>query len=246
MARKEQFNTREAVGTLVARNNAMSNYIGDLDSLGTRFKTLQLADSPDIGKFDDSSIVKALNHLDYRLDSINTFLTSGTSSITVHNIEGDSAQFNKINVGSITIDSANFDSARIINLSGLGLRYDSANIDSARITNLSGININYDSGEFNVIRGEEIFGDSARISALSGTGTLNYPLGTFGVLNADSANIVNFSADSINVSGISIGGTMSIDGQTFSDAKQFTIKDSTGTVIFGGFFLSTSNTLGTP
>ena len=79
-----------------------------------------------------------------------------------------------------------------------------------------------------------ITADSAVITDISGVtstyqtaqgNALNYTTGTI-----ENANITNFNIDSL----------------TLTDAKQFTIKNSTGTVILGGYLLSTSNTAGTP
>lgn len=76
--------------------------------------------------------------------------------------------------------------------------------------------------------------DSAVITDISGVtstyqtaqgNALNYTTGTI-----ENANITNFNIDSL----------------TLTDAKQFTIKNSAGTVILGGYLLSTSNTAGTP
>ena len=111
MARKIIVNAGDAIGSLVSKNNQMSNYLGDLDLLDSHFATSQLVDDPDVGKFDDSSFVKAINHLHYELDSINSYLTGGTASLTVDFIRGDSARFTNLSVGSITIDSATIDSA---------------------------------------------------------------------------------------------------------------------------------------
>ena len=79
-----------------------------------------------------------------------------------------------------------------------------------------------------------ITADSAVITDISGVtstyqtaqgNALNYTTGTI-----ENANITNFNIDSL----------------TLTDAKQFTIKNSSGTVVLGGYLLSTSNTLGTP
>ena len=76
--------------------------------------------------------------------------------------------------------------------------------------------------------------DSAVITDISGVtstyqtaqgNALNYTTGTI-----ENANITNFNIDSL----------------TLTDAKQFTIKNSSGTVVLGGYLLSTSNTAGTP
>ena len=85
---------------------------------------------------------------------------------------------------------------------------DSATFDSARITNLSGININYDSADFSIIKSTAIFGDSARITSISGTGDFNFANGHISNLYVDSAGIVNasvenFDANIANISNIS-------------------------------------------
>ena len=144
MARKIKVNTNDAIGSMVSKLNTMSNYLGDLDDLDSSFKISQYVDSPDVGHYDDSSFVKAINHLNYELDSMNSYLTSGTATIRVGGIIGDSATFTRLTVGELIVDSATIDSATVTLLRGASLRYDSATFDSARITNLSGININYE------------------------------------------------------------------------------------------------------
>ena len=246
MARKIQVNTNDAIGTMVSKVNTMSNYLGDLDDLDSNFKINQYADSPDIGKFDDSSFVKAINALDYRLDSIHDYLTNGAATIHTSTLLGDSARFTRLTVGTLLVDSAVFDSATISVLRGRGLTYDSATIDSARIRYLSGIHINYDSGEFNAIKAEQLHADSARITNLSGSGTFNYTDGHIANLYADSAGIVNASVTNFDANIANIGQTLSMDGVNMKEAKQFTIKDSAGVILLGGFLLSTDSALGTP
>jgi len=246
MARKIQVNTTDAIGTMVSKLNTMSNYLGDLDDLDSSFKINQFADSPDIGKFDDSSFVKALNHLDYRIDSIDNYLTSGAAVIHTSTLLGDSARFTRLTVGTLIVDSAVFDSASINVLRGGGLRYDSANIDSARITYLSGIHINYDSAEFNAVKAGQLHADSANITTLSGTGTFNYANGHIGNLSTDSAGIINASVQNFDANVANIGQTLSMDGVNMKEVKQFTIKDSAGVILLGGFLLSTDSALGTP
>ena len=244
MARKIIVNAGDAIGSLVSKNNQMSNYLGDLDLLDSHFATSQLVDDPDVGKFDDSSFVKAINHLHYELDSINSYLTGGTASLTVDFIQGDSARFTNLSVGSITIDSATIDSAFVGLLRGNLLDYNSATIDSARITNLSGRNLNFDSADIISLRSEETFGDSARITSISGTGTLNYAVGHFGTMDADSIGFATASVGSLTANTVVVNDTLTYDGRNMIDAKLFTVKDSTGTNLLAGFLMSTSTTLG--
>ena len=245
MARKIKVNTNDAIGTMVSKLNTMSNYLGDLDDLDSSFKTSQYADSPDIGKFDDSSFVKALNHLNYELDSMNSYLTSGTATIRVGGIIGDSATFTRLTVGELIVDSATIDSSTVTLLRGGGLRYDSATIDSARITNLSGININYDSADFSIIRANATFGDSARITGISGT-NFNYDSGHISNLFVDSAGIVNASINNFDANIANISNILSMDGVDMTDVHVFTIRDSTGVILLGGYLMSTDSALGTP
>lgn len=246
MARKVTINNVDAIGTMVSKVNTMSNYLGDLDDLDSSFKINQYVDSPDVGKFDDSSFVKALNHIHYQLDSINSYLTSGTATIRVGGILGDSARFTRLTVGSLNVDSATIDSATVGLLRGNSLRYNNASIDSARITNLSGININYDSADFSVIRANAIFGDSARIEGISGTGEFNFVNGHLHHLFVDSAGIVNASIDNFDANIANISNILSMDGVDMKEVKQFTIKDSAGVNILAGYLMSTDSALGTP
>lgn len=245
MARKIQVNTNDAIGTMVSKLNTMSNYLGDLDDLDSSFKISQHVDSPNIGKFDDSSFVKAINHLNYELDSLNSYLTSGTATLKVGSIIGDSATFTRLSVGELIVDSATIDSSTVTLLRGGGLRYDSATIDSARITNLSGININYDSADFSIIRANAIFGDSARITGISGT-NFNYDSGHISNLFVDSAGIVNASINNFDANIANISNILSMDGVDMTDVHQFTIRDSTGAILLGGYLMSTDSALGTP
>lgn len=243
MARKIKVNTNDAIGTMVSKLNTMSNYLGDLDDLDSSFKISQYADSPDIGKFDDSSFVKALNHLNYELDSMNSYLTSGTATLRVGGIIGDSATFTRLTVGELIVDSATIDSATVTLLRGSSLRYDSATFDSARITNLSGININYDSADFSIIKSTAIFGDSARITSISGTGDFNFANGHISNLSVDSAGIVNASVQNFDANIANISNILSMDGVDMTDVHQFTIRDSTGAILLGGYLMSTDSAL---
>ena len=244
MARKIIVNAGDAIGSLVSKNNQMSNYLGDLDSLDPHFALTQLVDSPDVGLYDDSSFVKAINHLHYELDSINSFLTGGTAALTVSSLTSDSARFTNLTVGSITIDSATIDSSFINLLRGNTLDYNTATFDSARITNLSGNLLNFDSARFTTLRSDQTFGDSARITSISGSGTLNYANGQFTTIDADSIGFTNASVDNFTANSITVNTTVTFDERDMIDAKLFTVKDSTGTNLLAGYLLSTSETLG--
>ncbi len=241
MARKIQLNSTDAIGTMVSKLNTMSNYLGDLDDLDSSFKINQFADSPDIGKFDDSSFVKALNHIHYQVDSINDYLTSGTATIRVGGIIGDSARFTRLTVGTLIVDSATVDSSTVTLLRGNSLRYVNASIDSAIINNISGININYDSADFSVLKAVAIFGDSAHITNLSGTGNFNFANGHITNLSADSASITNAQVSTFTANTANISDTLSIDGVGLREAKQFTIKDSLGVNLLAGYLMSTDS-----
>jgi hypothetical protein len=244
MARKIIVNTADAIGSMVGKVNQMSNYLGDLDDLDSHFGLSQLVDSPDVGHYDDSSFVKAINHLHYELDSIDGYLTSGTANITVNSITGDSARFTRLTVGSLIVDSAQIDSAFVGLLRGNYLNYDNAEFDSARITNLSGRNLNFDSADIITLRSEETFGDSARITSISGSGTLNYAVGHFGTMDADSIGFINASIENLTANVVTVNDTLTYDGFDMIDAKLFTIKDSVGTNLLAGYLFSTSTTLG--
>ena len=245
MARKIQVNTNDAIGSMVSKLNTMSNYLGDLDDLDSNFKTSQFVDSPDVGHYDDSSFVKAINHLNYSLDSMNSYLTSGTATLRVDGITGDSARFTRLGVGELIVDSATIDSSTINLLRGTSLNYATASFDSARISNLSGLNINYDSADISVLRSEVIRGDSARIEGISGT-NLNYVNGHLSNLYVDSAGIVNASIDNFDANIANISNTLSMDGVNMTDVHEFTIRDSAGAILLGGYLMSTNATLSIP
>ena len=177
---------------------------------------------------------------------MNSYLTSGTATLRVGAITGDSARFTRLSVGELTVDSATIDSSTINLLRGTSLNYATASFDSARIPNLSGLNINYDSADFSIIRATNIFGDSARIEGISGTGNFNYVNGHLSNLYVDSAGIVNASIDNFYANIANISNILSMDGVDMTDVHEFTIRDSTGAILLGGYLMSTNSALSIP
>ena len=81
--------------------------------------------------------------------------------------------------------------------------------------------------------------DSAEI-----IGIINNYFGTSGGSNVfDVASIAADSADIGVINSITLAATSSV---TLTNAKQFTVKNSSGTVLLGGYLLSTSNLASTP
>ena len=159
MSRRQRINTSDAIGTWIAKNNLLSDYIGDLDDLDSNFK----GDS-NYGPA-DSSIVSALNHLHFQLDSINDYLFDSTGTLRLQTLYADSAVIGILHAEHAAFDSAHIDSAYINKLTGSHFRFDSADIDSASINHLSGRTIFYDSAKFkNLAVSDSAYIDNAAIN----------------------------------------------------------------------------------
>ena len=65
-------------------------------------------------------------------------------------------------------------------------------------------------------------------------------------LIGEPAFTYNASTNTMNVDKITVDVSLAMDGVTSTNKKLFTIKNNTGTVVLGGYLLSTSNTAGTP
>jgi hypothetical protein len=65
-------------------------------------------------------------------------------------------------------------------------------------------------------------------------------------LTGETAFTYNTSTNTMNLDNITVDTSFTMDGVTSSHKKLFTIKNNTGTVVLGGYLLSTSNTPGTP
>lgn len=203
MARKIQIQTSNSIGTWVAKNNKLSDYMGDLDNLDSAF------DSSRFGK-NDSNFVSALNYLHELVDSITEALFDSGGTFSVKTLYADSAVINRLRVNYLYVDSADIDSGYFNIATGHHLRFDSADIDSARIRNLSGEYLNFDSAKFNKI-------------------------------SADSAHFGN-----VTIQNLTIDSSLTFDSQSFSYVFPFSIKDSVGTIILGGYLLSTDSDVTIP
>lgn len=220
MGRKIRINTYNSIGTWVAKNNLMAGYVGDLDSLDPHFA---LSD-------DDSSIVSAINHLHDEIDSVNNLLFNPGGTLSI----------DQLNTRVLTVtDSLN---------TGY-LRADSAHIDSAFIKNISGSFLHYDSGEFHRLRiddslsGGFINADSGRIDSISGI-FANYSTIKTSNLLVDSADITVLSTSVFTANTFNMQGVLNIDSVGIRAAKEFTIQDVNGTIVFGGYLLSTTDSVG--
>jgi hypothetical protein len=78
---------------------------------------------------------------------------------------------------------------------------------------------------------------SNQVAFMNSAGTL---------LTGETAFTYNTSTNTMNLDNITVDTSFSMDGITSSHKKLFTIKNNTGTVVLGGYLLSTSNTAGTP
>ena len=132
--------------------------------------------------------------------------------------------------GALNVSTLYADSAVINRLRANAIYADSANIDSAFIHKVTGHHLRFDSADI----------DSARIRNLSGE-TLNFDSAKFGKISADSAEFGN-----VTMNNLTINNSFNFDSQSFTHVFPFTIKDSVGTILLGGYFLSTDSDIATP
>ena len=219
MTRRIQIQTSNSIGTWIAKNNQLSDNFGDLDLLDSHFESSRF------GK-NDSNIVSALNHLHREVDSITAQLFDSGGLLNVNTLIADSAVINRIRANFLYADSADVDSAFTHILRGHQLDYTFAHIESAEIAFLSGKKIHFDSGTIRYLSGEFIDYDSA----------------SFGRLNVrDSATFGNVTVNKIN-----INTSIQFDSIEFSHVFPFTIKDSAGLILLGGYLLSTDSDINQP
>src|SRR6056300_102254 len=98
-------------------------------------------------------------------------------------------------------------------------------VDSVFIHKLTGHGFHFDSADI----------DSASIRNLSGR-SLNFDSAKFGKITADSAILGN-----VTIQNLTIDSSLTFDSQSFSHVFPFTIKDSVGTILLGGYLLSTDS-----
>ena len=221
MTRKIQIDLVDAIGTFMTKTNQLSDYIGDLDNLDSDFAN----------NFADSNIVSSLNYLSDKLDSIGNVLFGSGGSLYVTGFIGDSAEFKRLRVGELTADSAEIDSATIGDLYVTGTMF----ADSAYFQT-----INVDS--IGVAAGAVLTIDSATISKLNVT-SLTIDSATVNRLSAGFAEIDSAQIDSATITDLTVT-TLIIDSNRYEldNAKRFTVKDDTATIVLDGYFLSTSDT----
>ena len=219
MTRRVQVQTSNSIGTWIAKNNQLSDHFGDLDLLDSHFESSRF------GK-NDSNIVSALNHLHREVDSIAAQLFDSGGILNVATLIADSAVINRVRANFLYAESADVDSAFTHILRGHQLDYTFAHIESAEIAFLSGKKIDFDSGTIRYLSGEFIDYDSA----------------SFGRLNVrDSATFGNVTVNKINIT-----SSIEFDSIEFSHVFPFTIKDSAGLVLLGGYLLSTDSDINQP
>jgi hypothetical protein len=132
--------------------------------------------------------------------------------------------------GVFNISTLYADSAVINRLRVNSLYADSAEIDSAFVHKVTGHHLRFDSADI----------DSARIRNLSGE-YLNFDSAKFRKITVDSAYLGNVSLDEVT-----INNKFNFDSQSFTHVFPFTIKDSVGKILLGGYFLSTDSDISTP
>lgn len=220
MSRKVQIDLVDAIGTFMAKTNLMSDFLGDLDDLSQPF----FANA-------DSNLVSAMNQLSVSFDSINNKLFgSPPGTLLVTGFDGDSATFKRLRVGTLTADSATIDSATIRNLDVTGLM----TADSARFATIHVDSIGVDPGATLTIDSATVLNatitnlqiDSARVNRL-----------TVGFADIDSAQIDSATITNLEVNKLIIDS----DRYELDNAKRFTVKNESGTIVLDGYFLSTNN-----
>lgn len=219
MTRRVQVQTSNSIGTWIAKNNQLSDNFGDLDLLDSHFESSRF------GK-NDSNIVSALNHLHREVDSIAAQLFDSGGLLNVNTLLADSAVINRVRANFLYAESADVDSAFTHILRGHQLDYTFAHIESAEIAFLSGKKIEFDSGRIRYLSGEFIDYDSA----------------SFGNLNVqDSAHFNRITVNKLNIT-----SKLQFDSVDFSHVFPFTIKDSAGLILLGGYLLSTDSDINVP
>ena len=219
MTRRIQIQTSNSIGTWIAKNNVLSDNFGDLDLLDSHFESSRF------GK-NDSNVVSGLNHLHREIDSIAAALFDSGGILNVSTIYADSAVINRVRANYLYADSADIDSAFTHQLTGHKLDFVDAHIESAEIAHLSGRTIAFDSGRIKYLSGEYIDYDSA----------------SFGRVNVvDSAFISHATVNNLVVK-----SNFQFDSIDFSHVFPFTIKDSIGQILLGGYLLSTDSDINVP
>ena len=132
--------------------------------------------------------------------------------------------------GIFNVSTLYADSAVINRLRVNALYADSAVIDSAFIHKLTGHGFHFDSADI----------DSASIRNLTGR-SLNFDSAKFDKITADSAILGN-----VTIQNLTIDSSFTFDSQSFSHVFPFTIKDSVGTILLGGYLLSTDSDISVP
>jgi hypothetical protein len=219
MTRRIQIQTSNSIGTWIAKNNVLSDNFGDLDLLDSHFESSRF------GK-NDSNFVSALNHLHREIDSISAALFDSGGILNVSTIYADSAVINRVRANYLYADSADVDSAFTHQLTGHKLDFVDAHIESAEIAFLSGKTIAFDSGRIKYLSGEYIDYDSA----------------SFSKLNVEDSAYISHAT----VNNLVVKSNFQFDSIDFSHVFPFTIKDSIGQILLGGYILSTDSDINVP
>jgi len=219
MTRRIQIQTSNSIGTWIAKNNQLSDNFGDLDLLDSAFESNRYGKA-------DSNFVSALNFLHRKIDSAARAIFDSGGILNVSTLIADSAVINRIRANFLYAESADIDSAFTHILRGHQLDYTTAHIESAEIAFLTGKTIEYDSARIKYLSGNFIDFDSAKFGNLTAT---------------DSAIFTNAT-----VQNLTLNNKLGFGGQEFSHVFPFSIKDSAGTVLLGGYVLSTDSDIRVP
>ena len=160
------------------------------------------------------------------IDSISGALFDSGGALNVSTLIADSAVINRIRANYLYAESADIDSAFAHQLTGHKLDFVDAHIESAEIAFLSGQSIQFDSGRIKYLSGEYIDYDSASFNKLNVEDSAYISHATVN----DLVVKINFQFDTIDIYHV----------------FPFSIKDSIGQILLGGYLLSTDSDINVP
>lgn len=259
MPRKIILDSSNTLGVWIQKQNLMSDYMGNLDSLSSAIKDRRPG-------FRDSSFVTALNGIwDSNLEQVYlatlvpgpggrvAVLRNFTSPLYV-----DSATFGKIDIGHLFAADAHVadswergDSAGATGKTVASFLYDLHIADSATFNNMKAVEVdgtNLDSALF-----KNIHLDSSATMIVDtfdppDSSTITFHgLSVLNISTVDSATIgdivtKNLQADSAYfkfgiIDSATINNDITIDGIKFDGVSEIQVVDKNGTQIFGGYLL---------
>ena len=273
MARKVTVDLTDAVGTFMTKTNQISDYIGDLDDLDSTFSGADtsvvdalnrmgdLTDSINERLFGESAGPLHMQGINCDSASFNliragqlladsaTIDSAFIRNLDVDFLMVDSARIERLTVSEAIIDSAMIDSATIQRLRAPNLLADSAHINTLTTHNLSTDSAYFDVATIETLHVNNLTVDSAHIETLT-TNTLTTDSArietlTTNTLTTDSAYFDMATIENTFVTTLYMDDAGNVQ-RALDNLKLFTVKNEAGTVVLGGFFLSTSNVVSVP